>query len=171
MIVGRPALLLTGQDKWDKGFPTPQADVLEVLIAAARRNDVPVIRFERRGGITRVASARRHETGREPVHGEAGSDYVLPIWRHSCFRGTELEILLKGLKAETLIFAGADTDVEIHYGFVDSHQHDYFTRVAEDCVTGSSEAAHDYALGAMEYLQAGARRSAAAFCAAFERGG
>jgi len=33
--------------------------------------------------------------------------------------------------------------------------------VIEDCVAGSSEHAHEYALQAMEYLQTGARRSLA----------
>jgi len=39
------------------------------------------------------------------------------------------------------------------------HQSDYFCRVIEDCVAGSSEEAHEAALRAMEYLQKGARRS------------
>ena len=41
----------------------------------------------------------------------------------------------------------------------DGHQSDYFCRVIEDCVAGSSEEAHEHALRAMEYLQHGARRS------------
>ena len=43
--------------------------------------------------------------------------------------------------------------------FVDGHQGDYFCRVIEDCVAGSSPDAHEAALRAMEYLQTGARRS------------
>lgn len=43
--------------------------------------------------------------------------------------------------------------------FVGGHQPDDFCRVIEDCVAGSSEHAHEYALSAMPYLQAGARRS------------
>jgi nicotinamidase-related amidase len=81
--------------------------------------------------------------------------------RYSCFFGTELEILLKGLRVQTLILIGGLTDVCVHYTFADAHQHDYYTRVVEDCVGGSSEAAHDGALAAMEYLQAGARRTTA----------
>ena len=41
--------------------------------------------------------------------------------------------------------------------FVDGHQNNYYCRVVEDCVGGSSYPAHDAALNAMEYLQAGAR--------------
>ncbi|MEO1611367.1 MAG: cysteine hydrolase [Pseudomonadota bacterium] len=96
------------------------------------------------------------------------TDYVVPKRRYSAFFGTDLEILLKGLKAETLILVGGLTDVCVHYTFVDGHQHDYFVRVAEDCVGGSSDAAHEASLNAMEYLQTGARRSAAEIMAAME---
>jgi len=79
--------------------------------------------------------------------------------RYSCFFGTDLDILLEGLKANRLVLTGGLTDVCVHYTFVDAHQHDYFCRVVEDCVAGSSQRAHDGALEAMEYLQTGARRT------------
>ena len=63
---------------------------------------------------------------------------------------------MKGLKAETLIMIGGMTDVCVHYSFVDGHQHDYYCRVVEDCVGGTSPAAHQASLNAMEYLQEGA---------------
>lgn len=90
------------------------------------------------------------EMGRKP------SDYFIHKRRYSAFYGTELEILLKGLKAQTLILIGGLTDVCVHYTFVDGHQGDYFCRVIKDCVGGSSTAAHDASLNAMEYLQEGA---------------
>lgn len=90
------------------------------------------------------------EMGRRP------SDYFIHKRRYSAFYGTELEILLKGLKAQTLILIGGLTDVCVHYTFVDGHQGDYYCRVIRDCVGGSSTAAHDAALNAMEYLQDGA---------------
>ena len=89
--------------------------------------------------------------------------------RYSCFFGTELEILLKGLDADTLILIGGHTDVCVHYTFVDAHQHDYFCCVVEDCVAGSSAEAHDASLRAMEYLQTGARRTTEEVVAAFEQ--
>ena len=87
------------------------------------------------------------------------SDYKIQKRRYSAFYGTDLEILLKGLKAETLILVGGLTDVCVHYTFVDAHQGDYFCRVVEDAVAGSSIEAHDASLKAMEYLQTGAIRS------------
>lgn len=95
-------------------------------------------------------------------------DYTVPKRRYSAFFGTDLEILLKGLKAETLILVGGLTDVCVHYTFVDAHQHDYHVRVIEDAVAGSSLAAHEAALTAMEYLQTGARQSAAALMSALK---
>ncbi|WP_299555242.1 cysteine hydrolase [uncultured Tateyamaria sp.] len=93
-------------------------------------------------------------------------DYVVPKRRYSAFFGTDLEILLRGLKVDTLLLCGGLTDVCVHYTFVDGHQSDYFCRVIEDCVAGSSLDAHEAALRAMEYLQTGARRSKASVIAA-----
>ncbi|MDB6176197.1 cysteine hydrolase [Paracoccus sp. Z330] len=85
-------------------------------------------------------------------------DYKIQKRRYSAFYGTDLDILLRGLKAETLILTGGLTDVCVHYTFADGHQGDYFCRVIEDCVAGSSEIAHQASLKAMEYLQHGAVR-------------
>ena len=87
------------------------------------------------------------------------NDYLIKKRRYSAFFGTDLEILLRGLKVDTLLLCGGLTDVCVHYTFVDAHQSDYFCRVIEDCVAGSSKPAHDASLNAMEYLQTGARRS------------
>ena len=87
------------------------------------------------------------------------TDYLIRKRRYSAFFGTDFEILLRGLKIDTLLLCGGLTDVCVHYTFVDGHQSDYFCRVIEDCVAGSSEKAHGAALRAMEYLQTGARRS------------
>lgn len=94
------------------------------------------------------------EMGRQP------GDYFLHKRRYSAFYGTELEILLKGLKAQTLILIGGLTDVCVHYTFADGHQGDYYCRVVGDCVGGSSTDAHLASLKAMEYLQTGAVISA-----------
>jgi len=96
-------------------------------------------------------------------------DYTVPKRRYSAFFGTDLEILLRGLKAETLLLCGGLTDVCVHYTFVDAHQSDYFCRVIEDCVAGSSVEAHEAALEAMEYLQSGARRSLETVLEAMDR--
>ncbi|NIZ09083.1 cysteine hydrolase family protein [Pseudooceanicola sp. HF7] len=90
------------------------------------------------------------------ITGQRPEDYFVPKRRYSAFFGTDLEILLKGLKAQTLILIGGMTDVCVHYTFVDGHQHDYYCRVVSDSVGGTSPEAHQASLNAMEYLQEGA---------------
>ena len=156
-------------------------DNAPALIEKARQCDVPIVFFQEAHRRDLIDFGRELD-GAEGIHlleGDPGTevsaavgmrddDYFIRKRRYSCFFGTELEILLKGLKADTLILIGGHTDVCVHYTFVDAHQHDYFCRVVEDCVAGSSLAAHDAALNAMEYLQTGARRSSAEILAAFD---
>lgn len=96
------------------------------------------------------------------------NDYLIRKRRYSAFFGTDFEIPLRGLKIDTLLLCGGLTDVCVHYTFVDGHQSDYFCRVIEDCVAGSSEAAHEASLNAMEYLQTGARCSLAGVLSAMD---
>ena len=103
--------------------------------------------------------------------GFQNGDYVVPKRRYSAFFGTDFEILLRGLKIDTLLLCGGLADVCVHYTFVDAHQSDYFCRVIEDCVAGSSLEAHEAALCAMEYLQTGARRSSSEVLSAMDEYG
>ena len=153
------------------------------LVDAAHKAGIPVIfiqEIHRPDGI----DFGRELDGDEEVHCLAGDprtevatdemgfqdgDYIVPKRRYSAFFGTDLEILLRGLKAETLILCGGLTDVCVHYTFADAHQSDYFTRVVEDCVAGSTVEAHTASLKAMEYLQTGAVQSRAAMIAAMRK--
>lgn len=151
------------------------------LVEAARAAGVPIVFFQEAHRRDLVDFGRELD-GAEGVHlleGDPGTeisadlgvgpaDYVIRKRRYSCFFGTELEILLKGLRADTLFLIGGHTDVCVHYTFVDAHQHDYFCRVVEDVVAGSSREAHEGALAAMEYLQTGARCTSDQVIAAFE---
>lgn len=103
----------------------------------------------------------------DDIVGLTSDDIIIPKRRYSGFIGTDLEIMLRAHRAETLILVGALTNVCVHYTFADGHQRDYHCRVVEDCVGGSSEEAHEAALTAMEYLQHGARRSSDEILAAF----
>ncbi len=192
MIVGKSALIVIDIQK-GPGPPgaasiplmgpvnTMIANARE-LIAAAREADIPVV-FIQEVHRPNLIDFGRELDGIEGIHciedypltaisDEIGfrpdSDYWIKKRRYSAFFGTELAILLKGLKVETLILIGGLTDVCVHYTFVDAHQSDFYTRVVEDCVIGSSFAAHDASLNAMEYLQTGARRSTAEVLEKFE---
>ncbi|MEM7029786.1 MAG: cysteine hydrolase [Chloroflexota bacterium] len=194
LIEGQPVLVvidIQGGEP-DPASDTPSAlpfmpgyqarmDQAPALIEKARECDIPIVFFQEAHRRDLIDFGRELD-GAEDVHlleGDPGTeiakavgmrpdDYFIRKRRYSCFFGTEFEILLKGLKANTLILIGGHTDVCVHYTFVDGHQHDYFCRVVEDCVAGSSLDAHDAALRAMEYLQTGARRTSAEVMVAFE---
>lgn len=153
-------------------------------IDKARECDIPVI-FIQEIHRKNMIDFGRELDGSEDVHclddnpetdiarkemGFRPDDYLVPKRRYSSFYGTDLEILLKGLKVETLILVGALSDVCVHYTFVDAHQGDYFCRVIEDCIGGSSIEAHEASLKAMEYLQSGAVQSLDSMLKAMEAG-
>lgn len=131
------------------------------LVAKARDCGIPIV-FIQEVHRRDLVDFGRELDGQETVHclegnprtevakalGMRPNDYLIRKRRYSAFFGTDLEILLKGLNAGTLILIGGLTDVCVHYTFVDAHQHDYFCRVVEDCVAGSSDAAHEAALSA-----------------------
>lgn len=80
-------------------------------------------------------------------------EFVIRKRRYSAFFGTELDIVLRGYKAETIILIGGMTDVCIHYTAVDAHQLDYRFRTIVDLVGGSSQELHENAFKAMKYMQ------------------
>ncbi|HVT64481.1 MAG TPA: cysteine hydrolase [Mycobacteriales bacterium] len=167
MLPTRPAALLVidVQHAFAAG-PEWQGRIerLEELTAAWRGSGMPVIftqEVHRSSGI----DFGRELDGAEDVHcldddpGTAVAmsmqpgDHLIQKRRYSCFIGTDLDILLRGLGVQTVVLAGALTDVCVHYTFADAHQRDLYARVVTDCVGGSSTAASDAALEAMRYLQ------------------
>jgi len=186
LIEGRPALIVidiqaeTFYDRADEAIPSMPgyADRMtraRVAIDEARKQGVPVI-FIQEVHRPDLVDFGRELDGSEDIHcletdpgtaiavdemGFLPTDYLIKKRRYSAFFGTDFEILLRGLKIDTLLLCGGLTDVCVHYTFVDGHQSDYFCRVIEDCVAGSGEEAHEASLRAMEYLQKGARCSLA----------
>jgi nicotinamidase-related amidase len=139
----------------------------------------PVIFFAEQHRRTLVDFGRELD-GAEAIHcleGDPGTaiaaaldvrpdDVVICKRRYSCFFATDLDLLLRSLRVDSVVLVGELTDVCVHYTFADAHQHDYFARVVEDCCGGSSLAAHHAALEAMSYLQSAARTVAADVLAA-----
>jgi len=183
-IVGNPVLVVIDIQKSafmdvKAGIPVMDGyranmERARALVDAAHENKIPVVFIQEIHRRDMVDYGRELD-GSEDIHcmdGEPGTpvafeemgrlpgDYFIHKRRYSCFFGTEMEILLKGLKADTLIMCGGMTDVCVHYSFVDGHQHDYYCRVVKDCVGGTSPEAHQASLNAMEYLQEGAVISA-----------
>ena len=191
-LVGQPVLMVIDIQKsafMDKKAGIPHMpgyrqnmERARRVIDAAHDAAIPVIFFQEIHRRNQIDYGRELD-GSEGIHcmeGEPGTpvareemdmrptDYYVHKRRYSCFFGTETEILLKGLKAQTLIMIGGMTDVCVHYTFADGHQHDYYCRVVGDCVGGTSPQAHQASLNAMEYLQTGAVQSADQIVAALQ---
>jgi len=143
-----------------------RAPRVKALIARCREVGVPVVFIQEVHKPDLIDIGRELDGAEGPHCIEGWAETELAPWlepqpnefvvrkrRYSAFFGTELEIVLKAYKAETLFLVGGLTDICVHYTAVDAHQHDYRFRVLTDCVGGSSERAHDAALEAMHYLQ------------------
>jgi nicotinamidase-related amidase len=192
ILVGQPLLIVVDIQK--AGFlPGNSSGILHMpelpdnmrrarrVIDAAREHKIPVVFLQEHHHPSGVDFGRELD-GDEDQHlldtwdgtaiaadvvGLTDDDIIIPKRRYSGFIGTDLEIMLRAYRAETIILVGALTNVCVHYTFADGHQRDYHCRVVEDCVGGSSVEAHDAALNAMEYLQHGARRHSDEILAAF----
>ena len=151
------------------------------VLAAAREAKMPIIHFQEVHRKEMVDFGRELD-GAESVHcletwestdyywelAPIDGEFAISKRRYSCFFGTDLEILLRGLKVDTVVLMGTMTNVCVHYTAADAHQRDYHFHVIEDCCAGSDWEAHWAALTAMEYLQTGARISHTDFIATLE---
>jgi nicotinamidase-related amidase len=136
------------------------------LVNAFRAKALPVV-FIQEVHKPSLIDIGRELDGSESVHcveGEPGTalhpgldprpgEYLIRKRRYSAFFGTELDLVLRGYEAETIILIGGMTDVCVHYTAVDAHQLDYHFRTVADLVLGSGQELHDAALRAMKYLQ------------------
>jgi biuret amidohydrolase len=193
LIVGNPVLVVVDIQEGgamsadEAGIPVMPGHAERVqraqrLVAGARAAGVPVVFLQEVHRPSGVDFGRELD-GTEGVHcveGRPGTDlepslrpetgeFHIVKRRYSGFIGTDFEIVLRGLRASTLILIGTLTDVCVHYTFADAHQRDFYVRVVSDCVGGSSQYRHDAALDAMEYLQTGAVRTTDEILAAFQQ--
>ncbi|MBP3965986.1 MULTISPECIES: cysteine hydrolase family protein [Paenibacillus] len=191
-IVGKAALLIIDVTKGSllppEKTPIPifdaqtAVDNIGKVLETARQAGIPVIFFQELHRVDLIDFGRELE-GVEDIHCLEGSedveflDYLKPARgeyaigkrRYSCFFSTDLNILLKGLKVETLLVTGFLTDVCVHYTCADAHQHDYYVRVLHDCVRGSSPEAHQASLNAIEYLQTASKTNSSEIIALLEQ--
>lgn len=147
------------------GRPERNAKAVE-LVNAFRAAEVPVVFIQEVHKPSLVDIGRELDGNEGPhcIEGEQRTElhpgleprpdeYLIRKRRYSAFFGSELDIVLRGYKAETIILIGGMTDVCIHYTAVDAHQFDYHFRTVSDLVVGSGQELHDAALRAMKYLQ------------------
>lgn len=138
------------------------------ILEAARQVRMPVI-FTIEIHRKEMVDFGRLLDGVEPVHCVEGTrgvslrpetqplpgEWLIEGRRYSKFFATDLDLLLRGLGADTLLCCGFLTDVCLHYTCVDAHQLDYNYLVARDATAGSTPDASKAALDRLEYFQAG----------------
>ena len=192
LIVGRPVVIAVdpqqGGSQEGGGIPADmpgraeRSERMIRLVDRARELDVPVVFIQEVHKRDMVDIGRELEGAEGPhcIEDDPKNDFIdgldprpeefhIKKRRYSAFFGTELEIVLKAYKADTVILFGGLTDVCVHYTAVDAHQHDYRVRVASDAVGGSSQRAHDAALEAIAYLQSDALATTDELIAALEQ--
>jgi len=165
------------------GTAPPALEAVTRLVEGARAAGAPVVFTQELHRPGRVDFGRELD-GEEAVHcveGTPGAALIAPLRprdgdflvrkrRYSAFFATDLDLLLRGLGVRTVVACGLLTDVCVHYTCVDAHQHDYVVRVVPAACAGSSIAAHDAAVAAVAYLQAGARLDVDRACALLDGG-
>ena len=79
-------------------------------------------------------------------------DYVIIKRRYSAYYLTDLEILLRGLKRNVVIIAGAATNVCVYATALETQQRDMNAVVLRDCVAGTSLELHEAFLKNIDYV-------------------
>jgi ureidoacrylate peracid hydrolase len=141
---------------------------IEELLMAARRSGVPVLWVKadytheripepmlaklRARGITAVCC--RPGTWGADFFGVRPVDDEAQVVKHSYsgFIGTELDAVLRGLKARTLVFVGVQTQVCVESTVRDGHSLGYFCVVPQDAVASHTPALHDATLDNIRFL-------------------
>ncbi len=88
----------------------------------------------------------------EELKPKEGDYLVTNKRRYSAFMGTDLEILLRGLKVENLILTGAFTDVCVLATAMEARALDYRIVIPEDSVVGTNSERHKAALKCIDYI-------------------
>ena len=139
VLVGSPVLIVIDiQRGWampmeESGIermvnPATVVSQAEALVAGARAAGIPIVFFQESHRRTGVDFGRELD-GEEGPHcledapgtelwptlQPADDEYHIVKRRYSCFFGTDLQILLRGLRADTLVLTGGLTDVCVHY--------------------------------------------------------
>ncbi|WP_062516562.1 cysteine hydrolase family protein [Demequina gelatinilytica] len=174
-IHGNPVLVvvdfqggpLDGSPGQQDGFDVrAQRDRAVAMVDLAREKGVPVVWIQEVHKPHLIDMGREMD-GSEGPHCIEGSPYTelasglkptpdefhIRKRRYSGFFGTQLDIVLRAYKADSVILIGGFTDICILYTAVDAHQRDLFLNVVTDVVHGSSQQAHDDALDMIEYMQ------------------
>jgi len=160
VIIGNPALMVIDmQHDWFDLDPTLKSGNpnlipnIQKLLEAARSAGISVIHTKECHRPGRVDMGV-HELG-HPVHCVEGTrgmeiidelapisgEYIISKRRWNAFLGTELDILLKNLKVDTLIISGIVAICCVLTTSLEALQRDYYVRLVEDCTDNNDKIA------------------------------
>ena len=128
------------------------------LLNTARKKGVPIIYFKEVHRPKWIDLGIEKE--KEPLHcleGTKGAeivkelipkdgDYVITKRRYSGFYGTDLDILLRCLKIDTLVVTGVATNLCVRATCEEAKFRDYHIVVPQECVAGTSIESHECTL-------------------------
>lgn len=160
VIIGNPALMVIDMqhDFLDPKFISESPSLIpntRKLLEAARSAEIPVIHTKECHRPGKVDMGSELYAVEHPIHCVEGTrgieiiDELAPISgehivhkrRWNSFLGTDLEILLKNLKVETLIISGIMADFCVLFTAGEAHQRDYHVRLVEDCTDSYNKSA------------------------------
>ena len=78
-------------------------------------------------------------------------DFIVDKTRYSAFYGTNLEIILRGLKVNSIVMVGATTEICVDATARDAYARDYEVIIIEDAVASVSLERHQGALATAAY--------------------
>ncbi|MBS7250614.1 MAG: cysteine hydrolase [Candidatus Freyarchaeota archaeon] len=138
---------------------------IKTILQKARDMGIPVIytkELHRAGGVDFGIELQFEEE--HCIEGTPGAEIIEELKpqegdylitnkrRYSAFMGTDLQILLRGLKVENLILTGAFTDVCILATAMDARAFDYRVIIPEDAVVGTNIERHQAAIKCIDYV-------------------
>ncbi len=81
----------------------------------------------------------------------SADEQVVPKWRSSGFAGTNLDLLLRSSRIESLVIAGCTTEGCVESTARDALFHDYHVVIPADCVASDSPEQHEASLLLMRH--------------------
>ena len=111
------------------------------------------LRTERRPGAREAGSlvAGAWDSELDPRMEVRPQDYVVDKTRYSAFYNTNLEVALRGAKADTLIVCGVTTEICVESTIRDAYARDFRVLVPHDAVAATDLARHQGTLRTIEY--------------------
>ena len=79
-------------------------------------------------------------------------DYYVKKRRYSAFYGTDLDLLLRELKVDTLILSGVLTNICVLHTAADAASRGYKVKLLKDCTYAISDYEYNYAIHHMEKI-------------------